>query len=107
MVFHLDSTFSTLVNANVTLAGVPSTASASKVAYAGPAASWNPSDGPVTFGLSGGFSGAIEVLNSGTLISYTDGLDTPQPKTIPVPQGRSYVRVTLQDFNISANVAGA
>jgi hypothetical protein len=103
LAFSLDSTLSTLLDA--TLANVPSSAATSTVTYTSPSASWSPGGGPVQFGLQGGVTGTLAVVTNGTLLSYTDGLDSPQTKTVPVPANTAYLSLTLK-FNISANVAG-
>ena len=103
LAFSLDSTFSALLGD--TLEDVPSSAATSTVTYTSPSASWNPEGGPVTFGLSGGVTGTLAIVTSGSLLSYTDGLDSPQTKTVPVPANTAYLSLTL-NFNISANVAG-
>ncbi len=104
LAFRLDAVFSPLLD--TTLANVPPTTAKSVVSYTGPAASWNPGGGPVTFGLTGSICGTFEILNSGTLVTWTEGLDSPQQKSIPVGAHQVYTRLTLS-FNISANVAGA
>ena len=102
LAFHLESTFSALLD--TTLDKVPSSACSSTVNYTSPAASWQPGGGPVTFGLQGGASGAFDVLTSGSILDYTDGLDSPQTKSIAVPAGKAYARLTLS-FTISGNAA--
>jgi hypothetical protein len=102
MAFNLDSTLSSLLD--VTLANVPSSAATSTVTYTSPSASWSPGGGVVQFGLQGGVTGTLAVVTSGTLLSYTDGLDSPQTVNVPVPQNTAYLSLTLK-FNISANVA--
>lgn len=87
------------------LSTVPASASKATIGYASGTASWKPSGGPVEFTLQGGASGSLEIINSGTLITYTDGLDSPKQASIPVPPHASYVCVVL-NFNISAGVAG-
>jgi hypothetical protein len=103
LAFSLDNTLAQLLDS--TLANVPSSAATTTVNYTSPSASWIPGAGPVTFGLSGGVTGTLAVVTSGTLLSYTDGLDSPQIKTIPVPSNTAYLSLTLK-FSISANVAG-
>jgi hypothetical protein len=102
LAFNLESAFSSLLA--TTLDKVPSSAATSKVAYTSPAASWQPAGSPVTFGLQGGASGAFEILTSGSLVDYTDGLEAPKSKSITVPTGAAYTRLTLS-FNISGNAA--
>lgn len=103
LAFSLESVLKAFLNTS--LAQVPAASSKSSVAYTSPAASWNPEGGPVTFGLQGGASGTFEILTSGTLLSYTDGLDSPQQKDIPLPANKAYTRLTLS-FNISATASG-
>jgi hypothetical protein len=103
LAFNLGNTLVPLLN--TTLGSVPTGAGRSNVSYTSPAASWTPGGGPVQFGLQGGASGALEVVTSGDLIAYTDGLDSPQQKSIPIPANLAYLKLTL-NFNISANVSG-
>src|SRR5579872_2222430 len=103
LAFHLDSTFSSLLTTE--LSKVPPNASKSAVSYTSPAKSWKPGGGPVTFGLQGGAGGALEIVTSGDLLSYTDGLDSPQPQAVPVAANTAYLKLTL-NFSISANASG-
>jgi len=104
LVFDLDSTLSSLLDA--TLADVPAGKAKTTVSYKAPAASWNPGRGPVKFGLQAGFGGTLQVLTGGDVVSYTDGLESPKKKSVPVPGGTAYMSLTLR-FNISANAAGS
>ena len=100
LAFSLDGTLQLLLNA--TLAQVPADKSKTSVSYTSPAVSWTP--GPVTFGLQGGVSGALEVLLAGNLVTYTDGLETQTQQTISVPANTAYLRLTM-NFNLSGNAA--
>jgi hypothetical protein len=104
LAFHLEEALTALLETPV--GRVPASASKTSVTYDGPAASWSPGGGPVQFGLQGGASGALEIVNTGALISYTDGLDSPQQKSIAVPPNVAYLKVTL-NFNISANASAS
>jgi hypothetical protein len=75
------------------------------VGYTSDSASWVPDGSVVTIGLQGGIGGSIEVVNSGELVSYTDGLESPKAATVMVAAGRSYVRLTL-NVTLSASVSG-
>ncbi|WP_047491915.1 hypothetical protein [Terriglobus sp. TAA 43] len=86
-----------------TLSTVPD-AQKTSIAYTSPQLALTLPDSVVSFGLTGSASGSLDILNSGDLGSYTDGLDSPQTKSIPLPQGFSYVRLSLK-FNLSANVS--
>ena len=79
---------------------------ATAVTFTSDAASWNPAGSAVTFGLQGGAACSLEILNGGSLGTYTDGLDAPTLQQVPVPSGHAYVRL-MMSFNLSANVSGA
>jgi hypothetical protein len=102
LAFNLGPTFSSLLD--TTLDKVPPSAASNHVSYTGQPASWQPAGGPVTFGLQGGASGAFDILTAGSLVDYTDGLESPQSKSITVPAGVAYTRLTL-NFTISGNAA--
>lgn len=104
LAFHLEEALAALLE--TPLGRVPASASKTSVSYGGPAASWNPGGGPVQFGLQGGASGVLEVITSGDLVAYTDGLDSPQQKSIAVPPNVAYLKLTL-NFNISANATAS
>jgi len=104
LAFDLDSTLSSLLDS--TLADVPADKAKTAFGYKGPATAWNPGRGPVKFGLQSGAGGTLQVVTSGDLVSYMDGLESPQKKSVPVPSGTAYVSLTLR-FNISANAAGS
>ncbi|SDF81351.1 hypothetical protein [Terriglobus roseus] len=94
-----------------TLSTVPNMQKTS-VAYSGPQHQLTLPDSVMIFGLQTSASGSVDtqttgsldILNSGDLGSYTDGLDSPETKSIPLPQGFSYVRLSLK-FSLSANVS--
>ncbi len=102
LAFSLDSTLISLLD--TALGKVPSSASKSSITFTSPAASWNPGGGPVQFGIQGGAAGTLEVVTSGDLVSYTDGLDSPQQKSITVAANIAYVKLSL-NFTISANAS--
>jgi hypothetical protein len=104
LAFGLDNTLSSFLGGP--LSGVPASAASSQVSYTSPNASWNPSGGPITFGLSGSASGKFEIVLSGDLVPYTDGLDNPKQTSVPVPPHTAYTRLTL-NFSISAQVSGS
>jgi len=104
LAFGLDKMLSSFLEGP--MSGVPSTAAASRVSYTSPSASWNPADGPVTFGLSGSASGKFEIVLGGDLVPYTDGLDNPKKTSVPVPPHTAYTRLTL-NFSITAQVSGS
>jgi hypothetical protein len=104
LAFGLDKTLSSFVDGP--MSSVPSSAASSKVSYTSPNASWAPADGPVTFGLSGSVSGEFEIVLSGDLVPYTDGLDNPKRTSVPVPPHIAYTRLTL-NFSISVQVSGS
>ena len=100
LAFNLGPTLSSLLD--TTLDKVPLIRRLQPVSYTSPAASWQPAGGPVTFGLQGGASGAFDILTAGSLVDYTDGLESPQSKSITVPPNAVYTRLTL-NFTISGN----
>lgn len=104
LVFDLDSTLSSLLDSM--LADVPADKAKSAFSYKGPATAWNPGRGPVKFGLQGGAGGALQVVTSGDLVTYTDGLESNSKKSVAVPGGTAYVSLTLR-LNISADAAGS
>lgn len=87
------------------IAGVPSSATTSQVTYTSPSASWAPGGGPITFGLSGSASGKFEIVLSGDLVPYTDGLDNPKKTSVPVPPHTAYTRLTL-NFSMTTQASG-
>lgn len=103
LAFGLDKTLSSFLDGPIS--GVPASAATSQISYTSPNASWAPAGGPVTFGLSGSASGKFEVVLSGDLVPYTDGLDNPKQTSVPVPPHTAYTRATL-NFSISAQVSG-
>lgn len=103
LAFSLDGTLHSLLDS--TLADVPASTAATKVCYTSPTASWSPSGSPITFGLSGGVTGTLSVITSGNLLCYTDGIDSPQSKNIPLPANTAYLALALK-FTISANISG-
>lgn len=104
LAFGLDKTLSSFLDGP--MSGVPSGASATQVSYTSPNASWAPAGGPVTFGLSGSANGKFEIVLSGDLVPYTDGLDNPKQTSVPVPPHTAYTRLTL-NFSITAQVSGS
>ena len=72
--------------------------------------------GEFSFTLSGGVSGKLSVITSGTLLSYTDNLPTEvgfgsapttkkqDTKSIPVPPGAAYIGLEL-DFQIQGGIS--
>jgi hypothetical protein len=74
--------------------------------YTGPKATWTPYAGPVTFGLSGGVSFALDIVLSGTLLTYKDNLSNPTDTKLPVPPHSAYVRLTL-NMSLNASVSGS
>src|ERR1700726_2385439 len=88
LAFNLGSEFTSLPDGAISK--VPAANGKTSADYKSPSASWNPGASPVKFGLQGGASGALEVINSGDLITYTDGLDSPKQKSITVPSNTSY-----------------
>ena len=103
LAFSLEAKVAAILD--TTLDKVPASGAITSVAYTGSAQAWAPSGGAVQFGLQGGAGGALQVVNSGALVSYTDGLDQPESKSVSVPANVSYVSLTL-NFNISANASG-
>lgn len=103
-IFDLDPTLKSLLNS--TLADVPAGKGKTAVSYKGSTISWKPDGAPVTFGLKGGAGGVLQVVTSGDLVAYSDGLDSPKKKSVTVPSGVAYVNLTL-NFNLSADVAGS
>jgi hypothetical protein len=101
LAFELDATLNLLLNA--ALAQIPSDKAKSSVSYKSPAISLPPL-GPVTFGFQAGVGGALEIINGGNLIAYTDGLDTQTQKSIPLPPDSAYVKLTL-NLNVSGNAS--
>jgi hypothetical protein len=86
------------------IASVPDTG-ATAINYTSDAASWNPGGSAVTFGLQGGAACSLEIVNSGNLGQYVDGLDSLTLVQVPVPTDRSYVKL-MMSFNLSASVSG-
>ncbi len=83
---------------------VPDT-DATAIKYTSDAASWSPAGCAVTFGLQGGAACSLQIVNSGNLGKYVDGLASPTLVEVPVPPGHSYVKL-MMSFNLSANVSG-
>lgn len=77
-----------------------------EVQYTSDAASWNPGASAVTFGLQGGAACSLEIVNSGNLGRYVDGLDSLTLVDVPVAAGRTYVKL-MMSFNLSANVSAS
>ena len=100
--FTLDSRIASLLDG--TLENVPVSAATTSFSYDSDAADWTPGGGPVQFGLQGGAKGSLQVINSGQLVSYADGLDQPGAQSVNVPAGVSFVSLSL-NFNISANAS--
>ena len=84
---------------------VPDTG-ATEIKYTSDAASWSPAGCAVTFGLQGGAACSLEIVNSGNLGQYFDGLGSPTLVAVAVPPGHSYVKL-MMSFNLSANVSGS
>jgi hypothetical protein len=103
LVFSLDNTLSSFLDGP--MSGVPSSAATTQVSYTSPNASWAPAGGPITFGLTGSAGGKFEILLSGDLVPYTDGLDNPRQTSVPVPPHTAYTRLTL-NFSITAQASG-
>jgi len=103
LAFGLDKTLSSFLDGP--MSAVASSASTTQVSYTSPNASWAPAGGPVTFGLSGSASGKFEIVLSGNLVPYTDGLDNPKQTSVTVPPHTAYTRLTL-NFSITAQVSG-
>jgi hypothetical protein len=60
----------------------------------------------VNFGLTGNASGTFEIVLTGDLVPYTDGLDNPKQTSVPVPPHKAYTRLAL-NFSITASVSGS
>lgn len=103
LAFSLDKTLFSFLDGP--MSSVPASANIAKVSYTSPNASWAPANGPVTFGLSGGVGGQFEIVLSGDLVPYTDGLDSPKQTSVPVPPHTAYTRLTL-NFSISVQLSG-
>ena len=103
LAFSLDAMLRTILD--TPLGKVPPNLETTSVAYSSGAQAWDPSGGAVRFGLQGGATGTLRIINSGPLVSYSDGLDQPVTKTITPPNTVSYVSLTL-NFTISANASG-
>jgi hypothetical protein len=104
LAFGLDKALSPFLEGP--MSGIPSSATTSQFSYTGPNASWAPAGGPITFGLSGSASGKFEIVLSGDLVPYTDGLENPKQTSVPVPPHTAYTRLTLS-FSITAQVSGS
>lgn len=102
LAFGLDATLSALLDGP--LSGVPASASSSKVSFTSPSASWKLGD--IGFGLSGGATGKFDVVLTGDLVEYMDGLDNPKKASVPVPPHTAYTRLTLS-FSLSVKASGA
>ena len=102
LVFELTKDLQPLLN---TAIGTVPDKGPTAVKYTSDAASWNPIGSAVTFGLQGGAACSLQIVNSGSLGHYFDGLESPALVEVPVPAGRSYVKLTMS-FNLSASVAG-
>jgi hypothetical protein len=104
LAFGLDKTLSSFLEGP--MSGVPPSATTTQVSYMSPNASWAPAGGPVTFGLSGSASGKFEIVLSGDLVPYSDGLDNPKQTSVPVPPHTAYTRLTL-NFSMTAQASGS
>ena len=104
LVFHLDSALANFLK--TPLGQVPQSASPSRVSYGSQAVSFNPLEGAITFGFQGNAGGTLQIVSGGALVSYTDGLTSPQPQAIAVTAGTVYLVLTL-DVSLSANATGA
>jgi hypothetical protein len=100
LAFGLDETLKSVLDA--TLSQVPSSKTKSPVTYKGNEKTWRPGMGPVTFGLQATAGGTVEILSSGQILTYTDGLETQTQKSIAVPSGTAYVKLTL-NFTLGGN----
>ena len=98
LAFSLSATLQLLLNS--TLAQVPAEKATTTVTYTSSAASWTP--GPVTFGLQGGIVGTLQVVQSGELIAYTDGLETQTQVSVTAAANTAYLKLAL-NFNLSGN----
>ena len=103
LLFDLDSKLKPFLESALAL--VPVTGPTT-VKYSSDAASWNLDKCAITFGLQGGASCSLEIVNAGSLGKYLDGLSSPTLVQVTVPPGHSYVKLTMS-FNLSANVSGA
>ena len=106
LAFGLDKAFVSFIDGP--MSAVPSSAASSRVSYTSPSASWapGPAGSPVTFGLSGSASGKFEIVLSGDLVPYTEGLDNPKQTSVQVPPHIAYIRLTL-NFSITVQVSGS
>ena len=102
LVFDLDKNLQPYLNSALALVPVKGPTS---VKYTSDAASWAPYGCAVTFGLQGGAACSLEIVNSGCIGRYFDGLESPVLVQVPVPAGHSYVKLTMS-FNLSADVTG-
>ena len=93
LAFDLDETLKLALD--VALSQVPSGKTKSSVNYNGSERKWQPAKGPVTFGLLATARGTVEILSSGQILTYTDGLETQTQKSVAVPSGTAYVKLTL------------
>ncbi len=101
LLFNLESKLEPLLNSP--LANVPANATVAAISYGSPAFSWKP--GPVKFGLQANAKCSLEIITSGGLIDYTDGLDSPQKKPITLDSTQAYTKLTL-NFGISIDASG-
>jgi hypothetical protein len=98
------------------LSKLPPNLASTSIQYTSGNQSWNL--GGFTFSLSGGVTGKLSVILSGTLFTYTDGFPTDVTiglnpvtnpnyiKTISVPNGAAYVCIEL-DFQIQGGISGS
>jgi hypothetical protein len=103
LAFGLEKTLSPFLNGP--MSGVPSSANTTQVSYTSPTVPLLPSGAPVNFSLSGSASGKFEIVLSGDLVPYTDGLDNPKQTSVPVPPHTAYTRLTL-NFSITVQASG-
>src|SRR5580698_4411947 len=78
LAFELDETLKLALD--MSLSQVPSSKAKSPVTYKGNEKTWRPAMGPVTFGLQATAGGTVEILSSGQILTYTDGLETQTQK---------------------------
>lgn len=100
LAFDLDETLKPALD--VALSQVPSGKTKSSINYKGGEQKWQPAKGPVTFGLLATAGGTVEILSSGQILTYTDGFETQTQKSVAVPSGTAYVKLTL-NFTLGGN----
>jgi hypothetical protein len=96
------------------VSAVPNNLNSAILNYSSGDQTWKPSNGPLTFTLSGGASTGITIVQSGSLLKYTtgfpvvirDGLSTGtngnNTASIDAQPGKSYVKISLQ-FTLSVS----